>query len=52
VPLISVFAGFPVPRMFHRWRPAGPRSNVIRVDRADPREVLERVREAMAAVAV
>ncbi len=52
VPLISVFAGFPVPRMFYRWRPGGERSNVIRVDRADPAEVLDRLREAVAAVAV
>jgi ADP-heptose:LPS heptosyltransferase len=25
VPLICIFAGFPVPRMFHRWRPVSPR---------------------------
>ncbi len=47
VPLISVFAGFPVPRMFHRWRPAGERCQVLRVDRSDPHEVLERVRQAL-----
>ncbi|MEI9972726.1 MAG: glycosyltransferase family 9 protein [Ignavibacteriota bacterium] len=41
VPLVSVFAGFPVPRMFHRWRPAG---NVIRVDHPDPAEVIAQVR--------
>jgi len=44
VPLISFFAGFPAPRMFERWRPAG---NVIRVDNADPVEVLTRVRSAL-----
>ena len=44
VPLISVFAGFPVPRMFHRWRPAG---TVIRVDRPDVTEVLARVEEVL-----
>ena len=42
VPLISIFAGFPVPRMFDRWRPKG---TVIRVDNPDPAAVLERVRE-------
>ena len=41
VPLISIFAGFPAPRMFHRWRPAG---NVIRVDNPDPAEVIAHVR--------
>jgi ADP-heptose:LPS heptosyltransferase len=46
VPLISVFAGFPAPRMFERWRPAG---NVIRVDNADPAEVLARVRSLVKA---
>lgn len=44
VPLISIFAGFPVPRMFDRWRPEG---NVIRVDRPDVAEVLGRVRAAL-----
>lgn len=48
VPLISVFAGFPVPRMFDRWRPTGPHAHVIRVDAPpDPAEVLTRVREAL-----
>ena len=47
VPLISIFAGFPVPRMFDRWRPAG---NVIRVDRPDVEATLARVRESVAAV--
>jgi ADP-heptose:LPS heptosyltransferase len=49
VPLISIFAGFPVPRMFERWRPVGDRCTVIRVDRPDVQEVLERVGEALAA---
>ena len=48
VPLISIFAGFPCPRMFDRWKPTGPRSTVIRVDNPDPEEILERVREALA----
>ena len=47
VPLISVFAGFPAPRMFERWRPAGPNCHVIRVDNPDPAETIERVREAL-----
>jgi ADP-heptose:LPS heptosyltransferase len=45
VPLVSIFAGFPSPRMFHRWRPNG---NVIRVDNPDPAEALVRVRRAIA----
>jgi ADP-heptose:LPS heptosyltransferase len=47
VPLISVFAGFPAPRMFERWRPVGPKCQVIRVDQPDPAETIERVREAL-----
>ena len=47
VPLISIFAGFPAPRMFHRWRPTGPRATVIRVDRPDPVEILARVAHAL-----
>jgi len=47
VPLVSVFAGFPAPRMFSRWRPtgAGP-IEVVRVDIPDPAEVLERTLRA------
>ena len=51
VPLISIFAGFPVPRMFDRWRPAGPNSTVIRVDTPDSAQTLARVREAFEQVA-
>ena len=43
VPLISVFAGFPSLRMFHRWRPSGPRATVIRVDQPDPAGILAKV---------
>ena len=46
VPLISIFAGFPVPRMFHRWRPSGTACHVIRVDHPDPQQALELVRQA------
>jgi hypothetical protein len=49
VPLVAIFAGFAAPRMFHRWRPTGERTTVIRVDRPDPLETLERVRAAIAA---
>ena len=48
VPLISVFAGFPAPRMFQRWRPAGERCQVIRVDRPEVGETLRKVRGALA----
>ncbi len=47
VPLVSIFAGFPVPRMFERWRPCGPHCTVIRVDRPDPEETLRQVRRAV-----
>jgi ADP-heptose:LPS heptosyltransferase len=47
IPLITIFAGFPVPRMFHRWRPSGPRSTVIRVDQPNPVEVLAQVAHAL-----
>jgi ADP-heptose:LPS heptosyltransferase len=33
VPLITIFAGFPVPRMFERWKPVGAHCRVLRVDR-------------------
>jgi ADP-heptose:LPS heptosyltransferase len=49
IPLITIFAGFPVPRMFDRWRPSGEKTTVIRVDRPDADEVLGRVREALSA---
>jgi ADP-heptose:LPS heptosyltransferase len=47
VPLVSIFAGFPVPRMFDRWRPTGANCKVIRVDRPDVAETLERVQAAL-----
>lgn len=47
VPLIDVFAGFPTLRMFERWRPVGPNCQVIRVDRPDPAEIIQRVRLAL-----
>jgi ADP-heptose:LPS heptosyltransferase len=48
VPLISIFAGFPASRMFHRWRPCGPRATVIRVEQPLPAEVLAKVAGALA----
>lgn len=50
VPLVSIFAGFPVPRMFARWRPSGAGCQVIQVDRPDPHQTLGRVREALTAI--
>ena len=49
VPLISIFTGFPVPRMFDRWRPTTPSARVIRVDRPDVDATLAQVRDALAA---
>ena len=47
VPLISIFAGFPAPRMFARWRPTGDHATVIRVDRPDPGQTIDCVREVL-----
>jgi ADP-heptose:LPS heptosyltransferase len=49
VPLISVFAGFPAERMFHRWRPCS--GSVIRVDQPDVDATLARVETALASLA-
>jgi ADP-heptose:LPS heptosyltransferase len=47
-PLVTVFAGFASPRMFVRWSPTGPGpKEVIRVDRAAPRAVLEQTLAAI-----
>jgi ADP-heptose:LPS heptosyltransferase len=43
-PLVSVFAGFPSPRMLARWRPSG---EVVRVENSDPNEVLSRTLQAI-----
>jgi ADP-heptose:LPS heptosyltransferase len=51
VPLISIFAGFPCPRMFERWRPVGPNATVIRVDCPKDPGLLDRVREALGVAA-
>jgi ADP-heptose:LPS heptosyltransferase len=47
VPLISIFAGFPVPRMFERWRPVGEHCHVIKVDRPDRQETLAQVKQVL-----
>jgi ADP-heptose:LPS heptosyltransferase len=47
-PLVTVFAGFASARMFARWCPTGPGpKEVIRVDAASPRAVLERTLAAI-----
>jgi hypothetical protein len=48
VPLITVFAGFPAPRMFQRWRPVGPLASVIRADPPDPVEILDQTAHILA----
>jgi ADP-heptose:LPS heptosyltransferase len=50
VPLISIFAGFPAPRMFARWRPVAKNAHVIRVDEPDVEGTLARVREAVGSI--
>jgi ADP-heptose:LPS heptosyltransferase len=47
VPLVSIFAGFPAPRMFHRWRPSGLRATVIRVEQPLPAEILAQAAHAI-----
>ncbi|MGH9661365.1 MAG: glycosyltransferase family 9 protein [Bryobacteraceae bacterium] len=50
VPVVTVFAGFPAPRMLSRWRPSGPgRIEVVRVDPGEgAAPVLERTLQAIA----
>jgi len=45
VPLITIFAGFPAPRMFDRWRPVSPNATVIGCDSPDPEAALSAVRD-------
>jgi hypothetical protein len=45
--LISIFTGFPVPRMFDRWRPTGPNATVIRMDEPDAAAALAQVGNAI-----
>ncbi len=47
-PLVTVFAGFPSPRMFARWYPTGPGpKEVVRVGSPDPHQVLEQTLAAI-----
>ena len=48
VPLVSVFAGFPSPRMLARWSPTGPGpKEIVKVDQPDPQAVLKKTIEAI-----
>jgi ADP-heptose:LPS heptosyltransferase len=47
IPLICIFTGFPVPRMFDRWRPVDKHATVLRVDHVDPQQVLAQVDAAL-----
>lgn len=51
IPLVSVFTGFPCDRMFARWRPAGPRSHVVKIDDQNRGSALERVLRSIAEAA-
>jgi len=47
-PLVSIFAGYPSPRMFSRWRPSGSGPiEVVPIENADPQQALERTLEAV-----
>ncbi len=53
VPLVSVFSGFPSPRMFARWRPTGSGPiEVVRVENAEPGVVLEQVLRAIDCIGI
>jgi ADP-heptose:LPS heptosyltransferase len=47
VPLITIFTGFPVPRMFERWKPSGDKCRVVRLDRPDADQALSAVTIAL-----
>lgn len=48
VPLLAIFAGFPSPRMFQRWRPTGSgRIEIVRVENPDLVAVLARVKKSL-----
>lgn len=48
VPLVTIFAGFPTPRMAARWRPTGPGPiEVVLVDDPNPNQVLEMALQAI-----
>jgi ADP-heptose:LPS heptosyltransferase len=47
VALVSVFTGYAAERMFHRWRPATPRSHVVAVDESNRQSALDRALNAI-----
>ena len=47
IPSVVIFAGFPAPRMFDRWRPSAAASQVIRIDDPEPARVLAHVSAAL-----
>ncbi len=48
VPLLSIFAGFPSPRFFSRWRPWGKgKIEIVKVDEEPPLQVLQRAIESL-----
>lgn len=48
VPLLTIFAGHPSMRMFHRWRPDGPGpKRVIRVESGESRDAMAECRAAL-----
>ena len=51
VPLVSVFTGHVCPRMFARWRPRGPHSNVVLVEESNRDNALESTVNAIAEAA-
>ncbi len=52
VPLVSIFAGYPSPRFFSRWKPWGKgKAEVVNVEPEEPpRQVLERTIESVARI--
>ncbi len=51
VPLVSVFTGHPCERMLARWRPTGPRCQVVEVSAGNRSTALDRTLRAIAEVA-
>ncbi|MFB3828166.1 MAG: glycosyltransferase family 9 protein [Bryobacteraceae bacterium] len=51
VPLVCIFAGYPAPRMFQRWRPTGKGPiHIVRVEDPAPEAVLAEVKPILRAV--
>lgn len=48
VPLVTVFAGYPSPRMFQRWSPWGPGPRkIVQLGSSDPELAIARTEEAL-----